>query len=734
MSLFNRILSIGDVLSRLPQLDTQVDKLEAEDSISRDNSQLRRSFTRRCHDLYKQIDEHKKRIRDVKAKESTEEQRMTALEQLEDLQVRLLRLAPERDRSSDVASRSSEGDTPGRGGDKSTREKTPFSYEPATPSLGVQETPVLVQTRSFSTPQPEVPTVATRRGSIMYDAASEEEDEEEKVQEEVIEEETNAELEQEESRGREESLAPSVTRITQLPPQPQPRSEKKPSSSAPPPEEPARPTSASDATRPPAAAKRIVAGGNTFVVLANLQAAEQGDLSISEGEKLTILQTRPDGWWTARNANGETGLVPKTFLRQATAADEERSAETPSQEVQQERAAASRPPASTAQPPPPITEPIPKRRARCLGDAQQLDPHLSFACHLTPRLSHSNIGFHDLYWNYHDDKLRKRRVRVSKLVRLVRLEGMPKEGAVCLVRTALYDRSTKTGRQIVSNVHTIRSQVKNRTWTFNTRTDTTSSGVDYGDFIVRSNYNMDDVVLLIEASHVVQTQAGPEERSLGIITIPLIMKGDVVISNKTYSEPMRGENIFDRSTTGGELTQYRIVLKVLDVPQELVPFVDSMPDVLLFNPMFVRLYFFFRRRAGTTLLRDRDNPLSAEVISDPLLALFPSVADQPDMMDQLRNLWNAKLKTIKNKSEADQAVAFFQLFMNTAYCINKTAVMPAYCIWDAKGLAARHQVLKKCEDMLREYRTSSRFLLTEPCHPINVYDYSFDLLGRHALD
>ncbi|EYC44491.1 hypothetical protein Y032_0460g1869 [Ancylostoma ceylanicum] len=664
-----------------------VDKLEAEDSISRDNSQLRRSFTRRCHDLYKQIDEHKKRIRDVKAKESTEEQRMTALEQLEDLQVRLLRLAPERDRGSDVASRSSEGDTPGRGGERSTRDKTPVSYEPAPPTLGAEETPVLVQTRSFSTPQPEVPTVATRRGSIMYDAASEEDEEDEKLQEEVIQEETNAELAEEEGKGRGESPAPSVSKVTQLPPQPQPRSERRATSSAPPPEEPTRPTSASEAPRPPSGAKRLVAGGNVFIVLANLQAAEQGDLGIKEGEKLTILQTRPDGWWTARNANGETGLVPKTFLRQATTADEERGAETHSQGVQQERATASRPPASAAQPPPLVAEP-----------------------------------------------LRKRRVRVSKLVRLVRLEGMPKEGAVCLVRTALYDRSRKTGRQIVSNVHTIRSQVKNRTWTFNTRTDTTSSGVDYGDFIVRSNYNMDDVVLLIEASHVVQTQTGLEERSLGIMTIPLILKGEVVISNKTYSEPLRGENIFDRSTSGGELTQYRIVLKVLDVPQELVPFVDSMPDVLLFNPMFVRLYFFFRRRAGTTLLRDRDNPLSAEMISDPLLALFPSVADQPDMMDQLRNLWNAKLKTIKNKSEADQAVAFFQLFMNTAYCINKTAVMPAYCIWDAKGLAARHQVLKKCEDMLREYRTSSRFLLTEPCHPINVYDYSFDLLGRHALD
>ncbi|KAJ1359075.1 hypothetical protein KIN20_017703 [Parelaphostrongylus tenuis] len=103
-------------------------------------------------------------------------------------------------------------------------------------------------------------------------------------------------------------------------------------------------------------------------------------------------------------------------------------------------------------------------------------------------------------------------------------------------------------------------------------------------------------------------------------------------------------------------------------------------------------------------------------------------------MDQLRSLWNIKLKVMKNKPESEQAASFFQLFMNTAYCIHNTAVMPPYRIWDMKALAVRYQLLKKCEDMLREYRTSTRFLLTEPCLPLNVYDYSFDLLGRHALD
>lgn len=714
MSLFNRILSIGDVLSRLPQLDAQVDKLEAEDSVTRDNKQLRRSFTKRCHELYKQIDEHKNRIRSMKKVESTEVQRMTALEQLDDLQERLLRLAPERDHtSSEATSVSRGGDDSSRSMEKVARERATAALEPS--AHGEQhETPVMVRT-----PQPEVPALNERRVSVMYDDASEEDDGED---DDDNEEGQNVDPEEAKSYEAVEPTPPSLPKSPMSAPQTLPQ---------------IQPRTATLKPNPPveeaAISEETVAEGSLFVALAHLPAAEQGDLSVAEGELLKIVQTRPDGWWTARNAKGESGLVPKTYLRQATTGDEARSTATEN---------VSRPPRadpvqrtiSAAQASVDYPQPVPSRPARCLGDAQEMDPHLSFACHLTPRLSHSNIGFHDLYWNYGDDKLRKRRVRVSKLVRLVRLEGMPRESGVCLVRTALYDRSRKTGRQIVSNVHTIKADVNNRTWTFNTRTDTASSGVDYGDFVVRSNYNMADVVLLIEASHVIQTQSGLEERSLGILTLNLISKGDVAFNNRTYSEMLRAENIFDRTANAGAATPHKIVLKVLDVPQELVPLVDSMPDVLIFNPMFVRLYFFFRRFAGVSLLRDRDNHLSAEMVPDPLLALFPSVADQPDMMDQLRNLWNTKLKNIKNKPEADQAESFFRLFMNTTYCIHKTAVMPPYRIWDTKALAARHQILKKCEDMLREHRTPSRFLLTEPCRPINVYDYSFDLLGRHALD
>ena len=59
-------------------------------------------------------------------------------------------------------------------------------------------------------------------------------------------------------------------------------------------------------------------------------------------------------------------------------------------------------------PRPTIRPPLAPLRApaTCLGDALRTDSHLTFQCHLTPRLSHSNLAFHDLFWNYETDKVR----------------------------------------------------------------------------------------------------------------------------------------------------------------------------------------------------------------------------------------------------------------------------------------------------------------------------------------
>ncbi|CAG5128396.1 unnamed protein product, partial [Candidula unifasciata] len=52
-----------------------------------------------------------------------------------------------------------------------------------------------------------------------------------------------------------------------------------------------------------------------FVAVQEFEGEQDGDLSFKEGDVLTVIDTREDGWWTAENDKGGRGLVPSTFLK-----------------------------------------------------------------------------------------------------------------------------------------------------------------------------------------------------------------------------------------------------------------------------------------------------------------------------------------------------------------------------------------------------------------------------------
>ena len=57
-------------------------------------------------------------------------------------------------------------------------------------------------------------------------------------------------------------------------------------------------------------------GGVVFALFSR-PSQEEGELSLTEGERLVIMESGKEEelkWWMARNGRGQTGEVPSTFL------------------------------------------------------------------------------------------------------------------------------------------------------------------------------------------------------------------------------------------------------------------------------------------------------------------------------------------------------------------------------------------------------------------------------------
>ncbi|KAF5926136.1 hypothetical protein HPG69_011262 [Diceros bicornis minor] len=51
-----------------------------------------------------------------------------------------------------------------------------------------------------------------------------------------------------------------------------------------------------------------------YIAIGDFTAQQVGDLTFKKGEILLIIEEKPDGWWIAKNAKGNTGLIPRTYL------------------------------------------------------------------------------------------------------------------------------------------------------------------------------------------------------------------------------------------------------------------------------------------------------------------------------------------------------------------------------------------------------------------------------------
>uniref|UniRef100_A0A0N5AG08 SH3 domain-containing protein n=1 Tax=Syphacia muris TaxID=451379 RepID=A0A0N5AG08_9BILA len=502
-----------------------------------------------------------------------------------------------------------------------------------------------------------------------------------------------------------------------------------------------------------------VVNDNKFLVIADLQGADDEDLNIRSGEVLDILATRPDGWWLAKNSKGETGLVPKTFLKLLptfNGCDEQgRKSEfldgiasgredilSSSQETCSFRPLFLSNAAVNGLSRPISSSGFDDWKSGGLGTALENDIHLTCECHLAPRLSESNLGFHDIYWNCDLNKLRKRRVRVSKLIRISKLENVPTElsnARLRLLHVCLFDFSGKTGKQIVSNVHIVKAADKNgKYWNFVSKNDGGQSGLEFSEFFVRSNYFSENVVLMIEATVLhLSNDAVFKEESLGYVKVPLVDKaGECILTNKVYSLTLTNEGFHNHFLKGlSSRSRPKLHFKVADFTKADSSVVDSLPDVIVWNPLYIRMAFCYRRLLGEILIKNRSDMTCAELIADPFLSTFPQVAGQPDLISLLKSLWIIRIKSLGTKiSEEEEAEEFKKHYMRTAFVIYKTLSMPEYDLKSPTSLSKRHFILKSFVEQYCLNQNPIKFLAMEKCKPLNIFDLTVDLIGEHAID
>ncbi|KHN83614.1 Nephrocystin-1-like protein [Toxocara canis] len=725
VSLFNRLLSIDEVQKRVIQFKDEVDKLLLQEELARLNSYDMHNLQRRCADLKKQIDGYIHKIEGMKvgAKNAGEvEVRDGLMQQLDDLSDDLAMLI-----------------NPNHVRKKPRAVEELLEQETEHCSRESEQGDTFVERDVAEPSKRELLKEDTFQGYSVEEDGTDFGD-------------LNDNREKKEQRISAESPSPEGILISE----------------------------------------------NLFRVIADFQAEQQSDLSVRTGETVIIHATREDGWWMAERSDGKRGLIPKTFLKvhpkspavlhERVSVEVHRPATTSSSQplsieeqeeisarkgaevgshnaenvrkAQHEAASMKSVPLMATMAEQENMRTVPAKVVKqitgglqrqqvsetCLGAALSNDVHLSYRCHLTPRLSESNVGFHDLYWNYEANKLRKRRVRISKIFRLLRLENMPTDIRNIhsrLIRICLFDLTGKTGRQVVSNVHTIKAQARahgERTWTFIAKTDGEHTSVEFSDFFVRSNYIQVDVVILIEAS-VVHCDADGKisETPMGYASLPIIGEsGHCCLQNRTYTEALLSGNIFKKNSAGltRNTTHMKISFRVSDVNETIVSFVDSLPDILVWNPMFARLGFYYRRSLGEVLLKQRSNPMNGELIPDPFLATFPIIVDQVDVMDLLRSLWMNKLKSYGNKKreELEENALFRELYMNTAFVLCGTVPMPQYDMLNVNGLAERAAILKAFREQYVASNNPLKYLVTQRSKPLDIFAYAVDLVGEHAID
>uniref|UniRef100_A0A803VXW1 Nephrocystin 1 n=1 Tax=Ficedula albicollis TaxID=59894 RepID=A0A803VXW1_FICAL len=403
----------------------------------------------------------------------------------------------------------------------------------------------------------------------------------------------------------------------------------------------------------------------------------------NKGEILLIHDKKADGWWVAENSKGERGLVPRTYL---VPKEEEESQEESEEHIEvvdetadgteikkrtdshwsAVRAIAENDTVEVLT----TTGAVPAGfRPSMLFQLLQEGEEFRASHYLQPELTPSQLAFKDLVWNSEKNTIHARPTRVSLIVTLCSCKMIPVPGTGVRVlsrhvRLCLFD-----GSRVLSNIHTVRATwlPKNpQTWTFSPRVMGILPSLLDGDSFVRSNSLSSDIGILFELGITYKCNSTGErgELSCGWAFLKLFTSSGIPVPSKMYELVLSGGTPYERgvevdpsiSRRAGsgvfqQLMSLRkqpvLLVKVKSPSVHSKDILNFLPETLIGGMCYIHLLVFYRQILGDALLKDRMSMQSTDLICNPVLATFPQLLDQPDLMDALRSAWADKERTLK---------------------------------------------------------------------------------------
>nr|XP_005575304.2 nephrocystin-1 isoform X2 [Macaca fascicularis] len=520
--------------------------------------------------------------------------------------------------------------------------------------------------------------------------------------------------------------------------------------------------------------------GEEYIAVGDFTAQQAGDLIFKKGEILLVIEKKPDGWWIAKDAKGNEGLVPRTYLEPYSEEEEEGqesiSIEEGSEEdveVVDETADGAEVKQRTDSHWSAVQKAISEIntvdvlttmgaipagfRPSTLSQLLEEGNQFRASYFLQPELMPSQLAFRDLMWDATEGTIRSRPSRISLILtlwscKMIPLPGMSIQVLSRHVRLCLFD-----GNKVLSNIHTVRAtwqSKKPKTWTFSPQVSRILPCLLDGDCFIRSNSASPDVGILFELgiSYIRNSTGERGELSCGWVFLKLFDASGVPIPAKTYELFLNGGTPYEKGVDVDPSVSRRAhgsvfyqMMAMRRQPQLLVKLrslnrrsrnvLSLLPETLIGSMCSVHLLIFYRQILGDVLLKDRMSLQSTDLISHPMLATFPMLLEQPDVMDALRSSWAEKESMLKRSEKRDKEFlksTFLLVYHDCVLPLLHSTRLPPFRWAEEESETARWKVITDFLKQNQENQGALQALLSpDGIHePFDLSEQTYDFLGE----